>query len=339
MAHDMAYDVHYNTLLWKRVRQPFALTSKMQTYHKCKWERIDVNLLGCLICGDIHVCHEDKCPVEFTQDSSVCIISGLCVRTCNFTQDEYCDRVMPYCFCKQPQNNHKIVNADHVEMFLNEILTSKKSMQAYEIEVKRLQGKLIASMTHAIQQAHQSLQNPQTAQCGLNADGNTVLKNKTNAIQYIDVIKILEHVYEKNNAKTKQLCCYNLPLREKVLQDIQQVLRHVLNMCRSQWHVNIKPLEIRIYIVGLVYLMRSGVVVHNIQVIPCFPILTYLLPAENLLQSVFGIKSKFITDIENKFKYFFRQIPVKNLIKLGFHETNTSLQNQKHHRQSQHARD
>ena len=334
LRHTMTYDTDYHTALWRSVRQPFALTSSMQRYHKCNWERIDVDMLGCLICGDIHICHEDKCPVEFTQDASVCVISGMCVRKCNFKQDEYCDRVMPYCFCKQPQSNPKIVNTDHVETFLNEILTSKKSMQAYEIEVKRMHSKLVASISHAIQQAHHTSQTSQTvqnSQCNPDAGVHTV------SLHGINIIEILERVHETNNVKTKLLCCYNLALREKVLRDIKQVLRHVLNMCRSQWHVNIKPLEIRIYVVGLVYLMRSGVITHNIQVIPCYPILTYLLPAENLLQSVFGIKSKFITDIENKFKYFFRQIPVKNLIKLGFHETDTTSKHQKHHGQSRHA--
>jgi len=37
------------------------------------------------------------------------------------------------------------------------------------------------------------------------------------------------------------------------------------------------------YVVGLIYLMRSGVSIYNIQVIPCVPYLVYLLPTENLL--------------------------------------------------------
>ena len=75
-------------------------------------------------------------------------------------------------------------------------------------------------------------------------------------------------------------------------------------------------MEVKTYVVGLLYLMRAGVIVKNQQVITKVEILECLLPSENLLESIFGFKSKNITDIENRFKFFFRQISMQNLQKM-----------------------
>ena len=94
---------------------------------------------------------------------------------------------------------------------------------------------------------------------------------------------------------------------------------HIINTCQWQWLRNIKPMELRMYVVGLIYLMRSGVCICRIQVIPCIPLLVYLLPTENLLETIFAFKSKHVTDIENKFKFYFRQMSHETLLKLGLH--------------------
>lgn len=54
--------------------------------------------------------------------------------------------------------------------------------------------------------------------------------------------------------------------------------------------------------VGLLYQMRHGVVVHGLVVLPRCAVLAQTLPMENYLESVFGVKSKCITETENMVK-------------------------------------
>ena len=134
-----------------------------------------------------------------------------------------------------------------------------------------------------------------------------------------NAIALLEEVQKDFTHQNKLMCSFNTELRQIVLEKVVSSVSHVINTCQWQWLKNIKPMELRMYVVGLIYLMRSGVSIYNIQVIPCVPYLVYLLPTENLLENIFAYKSKHITDIENKFKFFFRQMSHETLLKLGLH--------------------
>ena len=69
----------------------------------------------------------------------------------------------------------------------------------------------------------------------------------------------------------------------------------------------------------------GGIEYHN-QFIDTYIVTHGQSPAFNAASSrtmdmaiTFHYKSKHVTDIENKFKFFFRQMPRETLLKLGFH--------------------
>jgi hypothetical protein len=73
----------------------------------------------------------------------------------------------------------------------------------------------------------------------------------------------------------------------------------------------------RTFVVGILYLMRVGLVAHNIIVLPCVKVLIYLLPCENLLHQYFNIKCKSITEVENIVKLHVRMLNIEQLHELA----------------------
>jgi hypothetical protein len=70
--------------------------------------------------------------------------------------------------------------------------------------------------------------------------------------------------------------------------------------------------------VGLLYLMRNGIKVGNILILPKIEQLHLFLPPENTLKTHFGIRSKYITDSENRAKHCLRQATEQQLRSAGF---------------------
>jgi hypothetical protein len=77
--------------------------------------------------------------------------------------------------------------------------------------------------------------------------------------------------------------------------------------------MSIKPTEVQRITVGLLYLMRCGVAVNGVVVLPQYPEMRKLLPPENTLLKSYGIHPKFITETENRLKFSIRS----NLDKLA----------------------
>lgn len=282
-----------DVLLWHALRRPFALTPEMCRVHKCEWEKIDMGIMGCRLCSTIHKCCIETCPVTQSQDATVCMLSGLCLTNTNFVQDDYSDRVAPYIFCSSNRAAKRLITPDQIREMATYVLLSHKAETAFGIEVRRRAQRMSNSITTLLE----------------NQQPNT----ETN------VIRLLESIQGNFTQQNKLLCAFHTDLRKIVLEKIVTNVSHIINTCQWQWLKNIRPMELRMYVIGLIYLMRTGVSIFNIQVIPCVEYLAYLLPTENLLENMFDYKSKHITDIENKFKFFFRQISHETLLKLGLH--------------------
>jgi hypothetical protein len=282
-----------DALLWRALRRPFALTPEMRHVHKCQWEKIDMGILGCKLCSAIHICSIDSCPSTQSNDATVCTLSGLCLTNKNFVQDDYSDRVAPYIFCASNRTAQRAVTPEQIREMAVYLLLSKQAETAFNIEVRRRAQRMTNSLALTLED--------RSACAGAN------------------VIRLLEQTQRNFTQQNKLLCDFHPDIRKNVIERVVTSVSHIINTCQWQWLRNIKPMELRMYVVGLIYLMRSGVCICRIQVIPCIPLLVYLLPTENLLETTFAFKSKHVTDIENKFKFFFRQMSHETLLKLGLH--------------------
>jgi hypothetical protein len=75
--------------------------------------------------------------------------------------------------------------------------------------------------------------------------------------------------------------------------------------------------KLRSTAIGLLYMIRQGIVVHELVVLPRVPLLATLLPLESHLDATFQVKAKCITETENVVKIILRNVSKQQLIEAG----------------------
>jgi hypothetical protein len=101
---------------------------------------------------------------------------------------------------------------------------------------------------------------------------------------------------------------------------LQLCLRYIINLTNFMLkHCTPTPscLKHTDLLVGMLYQMRVGVVVHGVVVLPRIPLLCYVLPAEQHLATLFGVRAKAISEAENVIKHNLRRLSIEHLSKLG----------------------
>ena len=70
-------------------------------------------------------------------------------------------------------------------------------------------------------------------------------------------------------------------------------------------------------VIGLMYLMRFGIIVKDIVVLPRLPTLHNTLPLETHLIQMFGMKGKVITETENTVQQVLKNLSINKLVMYG----------------------
>ena len=68
-------------------------------------------------------------------------------------------------------------------------------------------------------------------------------------------------------------------------------------------------------------MLRHGIIVHELVVLPRLPVLERILPLESHLDLFFGVKAKCITETENVVKIIFRSVTKQQLLDAGVART------------------
>jgi hypothetical protein len=181
-------------------------------------------------------------------------------------------------------------------MYVNRILVSPESRKCLQNENAKLSKKLEVCFAKLLR-THK-IQNPGKAPniC----DITTKLAARMHNVRICPV-----QFNEQLRAKIAASCCKWITRLIHVLHNIStSILTHTKQ---------------ETFVVGLLYLMRTGLVIHNTYVLPKCHALHRLLPLESHLQPHFGIKCKSITEIENLIKIQIRDIGASQVRKLGLH--------------------
>jgi hypothetical protein len=117
---------------------------------------------------------------------------------------------------------------------------------------------------------------------------------------------------------------YRLPLmndttslcRELADKCAHAILKFTYSMTQSNAQFTLS-LEAKTMIIGLLYLLRSGLVHRSITILPQYRSLAYLLPPENYI-NLFGVKSKIITETENIVKCHLRTLSDRQIKDIGY---------------------
>ena len=276
------------------MRAPFALPERSRHAHACEWERIDADKSGCRLCSHVHVCGYGSCKsVVQTTDALVCEITGLCIRQNNIVESAYSDEVISFgCNTPYSGDNARQDMYDDIDGFVTELLLSESAQEVSAAE----RSHHAARISHTIQRT--------LALAPAQQPGNLV-----------DVLQTALATC----AEKKRYERFDRVARLQVSAYCSQQLRSTIPICNKFLKMNIRRTDMRVVVFGLMYLMRSGICIHEICVLPSVAALHQMLPNESNLHKYHNYKSKHITDTENKFKFHLRHVSRARMHQMGVH--------------------
>lgn len=261
--------------IWRQVRGPFrVLHCPGHT-----WERYDVNLAGCLACGAEHRCRTDAvqstCPLVSLDDGSVCCtVTGYCPPVVRYSKEEY------------------------LEVFVPQEAPSAQDCNLYQEVLDITEWFLMGAATRACKQ-EETLRSLNRFGCNM---VKTLKQQKLDAVrrgraQLACIPEAVAHALhnmrpQRVAAPTKELCCF-------CAEHISKCLKALKLAPPPHKRVNM--------VVGLLYLMKKGLVIKDTQWLPRTASLSHCLPHETCLEKIFKLPMKLVCETENEVKLALRQ--------------------------------
>ena len=277
--------------LWRSIAAPFVVP---QSIHRCQmrdWELLDCDVAGCTICGKIHACKDEKCPLVCYEGRQVCELTGFCVRNQLFASDEYVDTVA-YMPSSIPVA-HRSIQTEQIEHWINAVICSDRSRESLEAEGLKRSTRV---KTVFIKLAKQC-------------------KAQRNPVNIVHLCALTAHATA--NMRTPKIMDQDY-LRTLAAQCIDAAVF----FCRTFLDVlKCTPPAIKMhgFVVGLLYLMRTGMCIcENVEIVPRIPELQYVLPSENQVKALFKLSTKIMTEVENIIKMTLRRFTRDRLLAMGF---------------------
>lgn len=274
--------------LWRHISQPFTLPEGI---HHCRhedYESIDCDMAGCVKCGSIHRCKDDgTCPMEVYEGRHVCRITGYYTRRNVFTDDEFVDTVgqVSMLYSKPV----KFIDETLIRKWVCTFLCSQEARRSLENEIMKKKSR-VQSVFAKLARQNTGLSIPAL----ITAAFNSVASMRTPLL-------LAEEDLERLAAE-----CINR-------------IDHLCGTLVFSNDIALQVSKMHGIVVGLLYLMRVGVILHgDIEVIPRIHLLTRVLPTESHMKAVFKCSTKFLTGTENLVKMSLRCHDRQKLICMGF---------------------
>ena len=264
--------------LWRKLRGPFyCLDCVHDDEHE--WEQFDCNKAGCLQCGKVHVCcdnvnYNKSCRLELQDDGAhTCTITGLSVASNRVAAREYID----HCSFERKQGAETKCNWDTVHDEVNFILSNFIKHSNMRPTKQREQKKMLQRIQNSLSQYLKSFK----------------LKYGQKRVVFHDMLAFAIHTTNPIFSTQASPALIN-----KCVTEITRCIID-LNVVKSS-------LEKQSLVIGLLYLMKSGLEYQNELWLPKINALNFCLPHENSLEKYFGISVKIICDTENTVKMLLR---------------------------------
>lgn len=272
-------DKHLATIkAWKLLHGAFLLPPQCQTHHTCKWVVLDTDLAACQICSAIHVC-SCQCPLQITEDSEVCEITGYCVRSQNIVQTGFSENVT--------LEEEDVTYKDRVKERLNivkevvhQALCSSVALKCFEEEIVKCVVKLKTKANEAVMSCPR--------------------------FKPLNLHEVVEKCAQC--AQKKTCFVFQGDVRKRVAKKCSANVLRAMTISVMQFNLQLRDNEVQQFALGLLFLMRRGVFINNQCILPKEEILIDLLASENLLCRSMNHTSKCVTDTENRFKFIYRQV-------------------------------
>ena len=263
--------------VWRQLRRPFELPLGTGL-HACEWEALDVDVLGCRVCGGVHACDVCTClDVIETGESVVCALSGVVLRSQVYSEAEFVETVA----MTGPISQFDEDIAAEVEQTVREMLVSASSRRHQRAALCEV---LLRWARGAAQVA---------ASAGATSAGATSMT--TLCARLVRRAGLHAHAFAFVAAHRREA------LATAAAADCRRILRFMVTC-----GMPVKAAEVPRLTVGLLYLMRQGIASSGSVVLAARDEVAQLLPVEGTLARHYGIHPKFITETENRIKFCLR---------------------------------
>ena len=111
---------------------------------------------------------------------------------------------------------------------------------------------------------------------------------------------------------------FDLEGRKVVVDSVTRSILHAIGVLVYSFHMPLKDGELKTVGVGMLYLMRKGVVFEDVVILPAVGELAWFLPSESMLSVFFDIRGRTITESENRVKFALRSATRARLLAAGF---------------------
>ena len=261
--------------IWRKARGPFRSVDCVQH----RWERYDVNRAGCLLCGACHACVSDTvgsvCPFAQMDDGSMCCtITAYSPAVVRYSKHEYTDTVAPA--ENRAEKNHDLF--EEVQSTVEWFLMGAVSRACKRDEIERTLQKCVLHLVKSLKQQ----------KIDMALSGEVSLPCLPSALSRV-IHQVRAH---RTLVPTQELCAFCAQNISKCLISLQMGLA-------QNKRVNT--------VVGLLYLMKQGLVIQNTQWLPRVAGLACCLPHETCLEKSFKLSMKLVCETENEIKLALRQ--------------------------------
>lgn len=276
-----------------------------------------MDIAGCRLCGRAHFCAalrgdvdhvrqrfnrtpevelrenmDCDCEREDCQSHTACRITGFCVEEHCYAENEFVDTIAVESapVAVRPPSPEIGETLDIV----SSLLCSEQSRVCLLEERRRMENKLRFTFNRLLRE-HKN-RHPRTPP------------------NLCEMAGALCH-----HTRNVRLCPpdFDEKLRREVALQCSRAITTLLRGLVASRAAFASPFRRHTLVVGLLYLMRSGLVAQNTFMLPRIPVLCALLPLESYLQPHFHIKCKCITEIENVIKMHLRSLSPGEIQRLG----------------------
>ena len=280
---------------WWRRQGPAFRFPPCYTGHAHRWHKIDIDTVGCELCGVIHICGEKNnivpCCEEIQDDTSVvCTLTGVVTRHTSFFSNEISNAdfrissIGAHVAAKTtaPSSAERMETICRVcREVLTLLLYSKSAEEARQRELGRIEKKTRSVFAHSCATLRSRLGKNHTF-CILDALEDSIAA---------------QHRFERRD------CSVEVPAAdtwEAFISHISFTLAFL--KLPPQYAPSPGSENFRNMVVAVVYMAKNGLTVRGAEFIPAVRVLAKILPLEVFLWSSFQVPSKVITEGENLIK-------------------------------------
>jgi hypothetical protein len=306
-------------IIWRQIRSPFLLP--VGGCGTCvEWEAIEYGKQGCLRCGLFHICCITTCPTVEIENNSVCTVTGSVVRSITYDLSEYLTT-----------GTHEINEIKKGARLVGGAASGTGQPRNTKIQSNPINKKYTVSRCINYHQrvCLQVLCSSITKRCNEKEQLKLSNRLRWSMMKHVRSFKLAHGNKSPNcivliSKIAADIENYRLPVTNNTDSIRKQlaylcatdIFKFTCSMVQSNalFTMNLDPMTM---VIGLLYLLRSGLVHKNMTVLPRHRLLSYLLPPENYV-SMFGVKSKIITEAENIIKCHLRTLSDTDIKEIGY---------------------